>query len=55
MLTKTEKPWTKRDLLAAITKASPRQIIVLEGDPVQRLKQMRDFSAANTSVVVLRF
>lgn len=55
MLTKTEKPWTKKELIAAITKASPRQIVVLEGDSVQRIRQMRDLSAANTSVVVLRF
>ncbi len=55
MLTKTEKPWTKRDLLAAITKASPRQIVVLEGESIQRIRQMRDLSAANTSVIVLRF
>lgn len=55
MLTKTEKPWTKRELIAAITKASPRQIVVLEGSEVQQLRQMRDLSAANTSVVVLRF
>jgi hypothetical protein len=54
MLSKTQKPRTRQELIKALQSASIQSITIYEGSDVQQIPSKSDLSRQKASVIILR-